>query len=94
VAEATIPSPHPGVDNVLSGEEGGPMRHSSLTAPLRVYDTPDERVAVYYLDVFEEQQFVGLWKRAEVGALALRFALSHGFDSLTLQVVQVPADIT
>ncbi len=69
------------------------MRHSSLTAPLRVYDTADERVAVYYLDVFEEQQFVGLWKRPEVGALALKFALTHGFDSLALQVVNVQADL-
>lgn len=70
------------------------MKHSSLTAPLRVYDTADERVAVYYLDIFEEQQFLGLWKRPDVGALALQFALTHGFDSLELQVVQVQADIT
>ena len=68
------------------------MRHSSLTAPLRVYDTADERVAVYYLDVFEEQHFVGLWKRPEVGALALQFAVTQGFDHLALQVVQVQAN--
>jgi hypothetical protein len=78
---------------MLDGEEGKAMKHSSLTAPLRVYDTANERVAVYYLDVFEEQQFVGLWKRQDVGELALQFALTHGFDSLALQVVQVQAKV-
>lgn len=69
------------------------MRHSPLVAPLRVYDTGDDRVAAYYLDISDEQQFIGLWQRAEVGALALKFALSHGFDSLTLQIVHVKANI-
>lgn len=69
------------------------MRHSSLNAPLRIYDMGDDRVAAYYLGVFEEQQFVGLWKRSEVGEMALQFALTHGFDSLTLQVVQVKANL-
>jgi hypothetical protein len=69
------------------------MQHSSLTAPLRIYDTGEERVAAYYLDIFEDQQFLGLWQRADVGALSLRFALTQGFDNLTLQIVHVNARI-
>ena len=70
------------------------MRHSSLTAPLRIYDIGDDRVAAYYLDILEEQQFMGLWERADVGTMALQFALTHDFDSLTLQIVQVKANIS
>ncbi len=70
------------------------MRHSSLTAPLRVYDTGDDRVAAYFLDIFEEQQFMGLWQRSEVGTMALQFALTHDFDSLTLQIVHVKANVS
>jgi hypothetical protein len=60
---------------------------------LRIYDTGSDRVAVYFLDIFDEQQFMGLWQRAEVGAMALQFAFAHGFDSLTLQIVHVKANV-
>ena len=70
------------------------MKRSTLTAPLRIYDTGHDRVAVYYLDIFEEQQLVGLWKRSEVAKLALQFTHTHGFDNLALQLVPVTANAT
>jgi len=70
------------------------MNRSSLTAPLRIYDTGHERVAVYYLDIYEEQQLVGFWKRSEVAMLAVRFAHTHGFEAFALQLVPVPANAT
>lgn len=68
------------------------MERSSLTAPLRIYDTGHERVAVYFLDINEEQELVGFWKRAEVAMQALRFAHTHGFEAFALQLVPVQAN--
>jgi hypothetical protein len=68
------------------------MKRSSLTAPMRIYDTGHDRVAVYYLDVFEEQQLVGFWKRSEVATLIAQFAETHGFEAFALQIVPVQAN--
>jgi len=70
------------------------MKRSTLTAPLRIYDTGQDRVAVYYLGIFEEQQLVGLWKRSEVATLAIQFAHSCGFEAFALQLVPVTANVT
>ncbi len=70
------------------------MKRSSLTVPLRIYDTGHDRVAVYYLDVFEEQTLIGLWKRSDVAVSAVQFARKHGFEAFALQLVPVQASAT
>ncbi|MBC8874287.1 MAG: hypothetical protein H8E44_33040 [Planctomycetes bacterium] len=65
------------------------MRRSTLTARLRVYDTGHDRVTVYYLDILDEQHFVGVWKRSQVAKLAAQFTRLHSFDAVAIQVVRV-----
>ena len=70
------------------------MKRSTLTALLRIYDTGQDRVAVWYLDIFEEQQLVGLWERTEVASLTIQFVRSCGFEAFAVQLVPVTANAT
>ena len=65
------------------------MKRSPLTAMLRVYDTGHDRVTVYYLDILDEQHFVGVWKRSQVAKFAVQFTHLHGFDAVAFQFVRL-----
>ncbi|MBL7044234.1 MAG: hypothetical protein ISR77_36740 [Pirellulaceae bacterium] len=69
------------------------MNRSPLTAHLRVYDTGHSRVAVYYIDILDEQQFVGIWKRAHVGPFARQFAQLQDFDAYAVEFVWLRATV-
>jgi len=70
------------------------MKRSPATAHLRVYDTGHSRVAVYYIDILDEQHFVGVWKRAHVGPFARQFARLHQFDAYAVEFVWLRATVT
>ena len=65
------------------------MRRSPVTAVLRVYDSGQEQVAVYYVDLLGEQRFVDVWERSRVAARAEEFIRDEGFDKCSLATVRV-----
>ena len=67
------------------------MKRSLLTAVMRVYDTGQERLAAYYLDVFNDQHLIGTWPREEVEQMSDAFAIEHGFEQIDVEIVQLRA---
>ena len=65
------------------------MTRSPLTAPLRVYDSGQAFVAVYYIDLFGDKQFVDIWQRDEVALRAEEFVEEQGFDAYALAIVRI-----
>ncbi len=65
------------------------MNRSPATAHLKVHDTGHGRVTVYYLDILDEQHFVGVWKRAHVEPFARHFAQLYKFDAYAIDFVWV-----
>jgi len=56
---------------------------------LRVYDTGQDHVAVYFVDLADEQHLVDVWPRGQVAELAREFAREQGFDAYSLAVVRL-----
>ena len=65
------------------------MRRSPLTAMLRIYDSGQEQVAVYYVDLLGEQRFVDVWERNRVAARAEEFIRDEGFDKHSFAIVRI-----
>jgi hypothetical protein len=65
------------------------MTRSPLTAPLRVYDSGQDFVAAYYIDLCGEKQFVDIWLRDEVAMRADQFVEEQGFDAYALAIVKI-----
>jgi hypothetical protein len=65
------------------------MERSPVTAVLRVFDTGQDHVAAYYVDLLDQQHLVDVWPRAQVVELAHLFAREHGFDGHALSVIRL-----
>jgi hypothetical protein len=65
------------------------MSPSPTTAILRLFDSGQDFLAVYYIGIFAEQHFVDVWHRDEVAEQADRFIQEWGFDKFALAVTRL-----
>ena len=65
------------------------MKRSSVTAVLRIYDTGQEHLAAYYLDLFAEQHFIDVWHRDHFAEDAQQFVEDWGFDGYALAITRL-----